>query len=65
MDEKKTLTDQLATMTADRDRLKGIVDKVPSQTPAVAGGDPQEAPKDDMKAYVNGSSLYQAIKQDI
>ena len=65
VDEKKTLTDQLATMTADRDRLKGIVDKVPSQTPAVAGGDPQEAPKDDMKAYVNGSSLYQAIKQDI
>ena len=65
VDEKKTLTDQLATMTADRDRLKGIMDKVPSQTPAVAGGDPQEAPKDDMKAYVNGSSLYQAIKQDI
>ena len=64
-DEKATLTAQLATLTTDRDRLKAIVDKVPGQTPAVAGGDPTPAPKDDIKAYVNGSALYQAIKQDI
>ena len=65
MDEKATLTSQLNAMTQDRDRLKGIVDAVPAQTPAVAGGDPTPAPKDDIKAYVNGSALYQAIKQDI
>ena len=65
MDEKATLTAQLATLTADRDRLKGIVDAVPTETPAVSGGDPQEAPKDNMQAYVNGSSLYQAIKREI
>lgn len=65
VDEKATLTSQLNAMTQDRDRLKGIVDAVPAQTPAVAGGDPTPAPKDDIKAYVNGSALYQAIKQDI
>lgn len=65
VDEKATLTAQLATLTADRDRLKGIVDAVPAETPAVSGGDPQEAPKDNMQAYVNGSSLYQAIKREI
>ena len=65
VDEKATLTAQLATLTADRDRLKGIVDAVPTETPAVSGGDPQEAPKDNMQAYVNGSSLYQAIKREI
>ena len=65
VDEKATLTAQLATLTADRDRLKGIVDTVPAETPAVSGGDPQEAPKDNMQAYVNGSSLYQAIKREI
>ena len=64
-DEKATLTAQLAALTADRDRLKGIVDAVPTETPAVSGGDPQEAPKDNMQAYVNGSSLYQAIKREI
>ena len=63
VDEKATLTAQLAALTADRDRLKGIVDAVPAETPAVSGGDPQEAPKDNMQAYVNGSSLYQAIKR--
>ncbi len=65
VDEKATLTAQLAALTADRDRLKGIVDAVPAETPAVSGGDPQEAPKDNMQAYVNGSSLYQAIKREI
>ena len=65
VDEKANLTAQLATLTADRDRLKGIVDAVPTETPAVSGGDPQEAPKDNMQAYVNGSSLYQAIKREI
>ena len=65
VDEKATLTAQLAALTADRDRLKGIVDAVPTETPAVSGGDPQEAPKDNMQAYVNGSSLYQAIKREI
>ena len=65
VDEKATLTSQLNAMTQDRDRLKGIVDAVPAQTPAVAGGDPTPVPKDDIKAYVNGSALYQAIKQDI
>ena len=65
VDEKATLTAQLATLTADRDRLKGIVDAVPAETPSVSGGDPQEAPKDNMQAYVNGSSLYQAIKREI
>ena len=65
VDEKATLTAQLATLTADRDRLKGIVDAVPTETPDVSGGDPQEAPKDNMQAYVNGSSLYQAIKREI
>lgn len=65
VDEKTTLTAQLAALTADRDRLKGIVDAVPAETPAVSGGDPQEAPKDNMQAYVNGSSLYQAIKREI
>ena len=65
VDEKTNLTAQLATLTADRDRLKGIVDAVPTETPAVSGGDPQEAPKDNMQAYVNGSSLYQAIKREI
>ena len=65
VDEKATLTAQLAALTADRDRLKGIVDAVPAETPAVLGGDPQEAPKDNMQAYVNGSSLYQAIKREI
>lgn len=65
VDEKATLTAQLAALTSDRDRLKGIVDAVPTETPAVSGGDPQEAPKDNMQAYVNGSALYQAIKQDI
>ena len=65
VDEKATLTAQLAALTADRDRLKGIVDAVPADTPAVSGGDPQEAPKDNMQAYVNGSSLYQAIKREI
>ena len=64
-EEKTTLTNALTEVTADRDRLKALVDKVPSQTPAVAGSDPQESPKDDIKAYVNGSALYQAIKQDI
>ena len=65
VDEKATLTAQLAALTADRDRLKGIVDAVPTETPDVSGGDPQEAPKDNMQAYVNGSSLYQAIKREI
>lgn len=65
VDEKATLTAQLAALTADRDRLKGIVDAVPTETPAVSGGDPQAAPKDNMQAYVNGSSLYQAIKREI
>ena len=65
VDEKATLTAQLAALTSDRDRLKGIVDAVPTETPAVSGGDPQEAPKDNMQAYVNGSSLYQAIKREI
>ena len=65
VDEKASLTAQLAALTADRDRLKGIVDAVPAETPAVSGGDPQEAPKDNMQAYVNGSSLYQAIKREI
>ena len=65
VDEKATLTAQLATLTADRDRLKGIVDAVPAEIPAVSGGDPQEAPKDNIQAYVNGSSLYQAIKREI
>lgn len=65
VDEKASLTAQLAALTADRDRLKGIVDAVPTETPAVSGGDPQEAPKDNMQAYVNGSSLYQAIKREI
>lgn len=65
VDEKATLTAQLAALTADRDRLKGIVDAVPAETPSVSGGDPQEAPKDNMQAYVNGSSLYQAIKREI
>ena len=65
VDEKATLTAQLAALTADRDRLKGIVDAVPAEIPAVSGGDPQEAPKDNMQAYVNGSSLYQAIKREI
>ena len=65
VDEKATLTAQLAALTADRDRLKGIVDAVPAETPTVSGGDPQEAPKDNMQAYVNGSSLYQAIKREI
>ena len=65
VDEKATLTAQLAALTSDRDRLKGIVDAVPAETPAVSGGDPQEAPKDNMQAYVNGSSLYQAIKREI
>ena len=65
VDEKTNLTAQLATLTADRDRLKGIVDAVPTETPDVSGGDPQEAPKDNMQAYVNGSSLYQAIKREI
>ena len=63
--EKTTLNNSLTEVTADRDRIKALVDKVPSLTPAVAGGDPQEVPKDDIKAYVNGSALYQAIKQDI
>ena len=65
VDEKASLTAQLAALTADRDRLKGIVDAVPAETPSVSGGDPQEAPKDNMQAYVNGSSLYQAIKREI
>ena len=65
VDEKATLTAQLATLTADRDRHKGFVDAVPAETPAVSGGDPQEASKDNMQAYVNGSSLYQAIKREI
>ena len=64
-DEKTTLTASLAEATKERDRLKAIVDKVPSQTPAVAGADPTPAPKDDIKAYVNGSALYQSIKHDI
>ena len=64
-DEKATLTAQLATLTTDRDRLKAIVDKVPGQTPAVAGSDPNETPKDDIQSYVSGSALYQAIKRDI
>ena len=64
-DEKTTLTASLAEATKERDRLKAIVDKVPSQTPAVAGADPNSAPKDDIKAYVNGSALYQSIKHDI
>jgi len=63
--EKQTLTQSLADMTADRDRLKALVDAVPAQTPAVAGTDPQEAPKDDIKAYVSGSELYQSIKHEI
>ena len=64
-DEKTTLTASLAEATKERDRLKAIVDKVPAQTPAVAGADPTSAPKDDIKAYVNGSALYQSIKHDI
>ena len=63
--EKTTLASSLAEVTKDRDRLKAIVDAVPSQTPAVAGADPSQAPKDDIKAYVNGSSLYQSIKHEI
>ena len=63
--EKQALASEKSTLTAERDRLKAIVDKVPAQTPAVAGGDPTPAPQDDIKAYVTGSPLYQAIKHDI
>lgn len=65
MNAKSLAEASLTSVTADRDRLKALVDAIPSQTPAVNGKDPDKAPKDDIKTYVSQSPLYQSIKQEL
>jgi len=65
VNDKALAEASLASVTAERDRLKALVDSIPTKTPDVNGGDPAKAPKDDIKSYVSQSVLYQAIKKEI
>lgn len=62
--DKKTADDNITALTAERDRLKAIVDALPGSTPKVDGEDHSET-KDDIADYVSKSPLYAQLKSEI
>lgn len=62
--DKKTADENISTLTAERDRLKAIVDALPGSTPQVSGDD-HAAPQDNIADYVSKSPIYAQIRTEI